>query len=158
MLCAGYAQSRNTIANIVTLNCLKICNFPYLQARGVLIATGYGLDGRSLIRGRGKIFLSCTASALALGPSQPRIQWVLGAKGPGREADHSVLSTVSRLGMVGLCLHSHICLHGIRDSTFFFLLAIRKSGGVVKLCMPYIDSHLSCTIEMFIIDVHNNSI
>jgi hypothetical protein len=40
------------------------------------------------------IFLFTTASRTALGPTQPPIQWVLGAlslevKRPGREADHS---------------------------------------------------------------------
>jgi hypothetical protein len=43
-------------------------------------------------RGLG-IFLFTTASRTALGPTQPPIQWVrgalsLGAKRPGREADH----------------------------------------------------------------------
>jgi hypothetical protein len=48
---------------------------------------------RTLYRGLG-IFLFTTASRTALGPTQPRIQWVpgalsLGVKRPGREADHS---------------------------------------------------------------------
>jgi hypothetical protein len=46
------------------------------------------------IPGRSKIFLFSTASRPALGPTQPRIQWVLGAASPeikqeGREADNS---------------------------------------------------------------------
>jgi hypothetical protein len=41
-----------------------------------------------------RIFLFTTASTTALGPTQPPIQWVLGAlslgvKRPGHEADHS---------------------------------------------------------------------
>jgi hypothetical protein len=44
------------------------------------------------------IFLFITASGTAMGPTQPPIQWVLGAlslgvKWPGREADHSPLSS-----------------------------------------------------------------
>jgi hypothetical protein len=46
-----------------------------------------------------EIFLYYTASRPALKPTQPPIQWVLGAlslgiKQPGREADHSPPSTV----------------------------------------------------------------
>jgi hypothetical protein len=60
------------------------------------IALGYGMDDRGFrVRfpmGAG-IFLFTTASRTALGPTQPPIQWVLGAlslgvKRPGREADH----------------------------------------------------------------------
>jgi hypothetical protein len=45
-----------------------------------------------------EIFISSTASISALGPSQPPIQWVpgslsSGAKGLGREADHSPISS-----------------------------------------------------------------
>jgi hypothetical protein len=48
-------------------------------------------------RGLG-IFLFTTASRTALGPTQPPMQWVpgalsLGVKRPGREADHSPLSS-----------------------------------------------------------------
>jgi hypothetical protein len=49
-----------------------------------------GFDSR---RGLG-IFFFATVSRMALGPTQPPTQWVpetlfLGAKRPGREADHS---------------------------------------------------------------------
>jgi hypothetical protein len=60
------------------------------------IALDYELDGVlefNSRRGLG-IFLFTTASRMALGPTQPPIQWVLGAislgvKQPVREADHS---------------------------------------------------------------------
>jgi hypothetical protein len=59
----------------------------------VSIVMGCGLDGRGLNPGRGMIFLLSTASRLALGPTQPPIQWLPGAisqevKRPVREADH----------------------------------------------------------------------
>jgi hypothetical protein len=61
------------------------------------IATGYGLDdrrGRSSSTDRVKNFLFSTSSRPVLGPTQPPIQWVMGAVSPGvkrqgREADHS---------------------------------------------------------------------
>jgi hypothetical protein len=61
------------------------------------IATGYGLNDegyRSSNPSRVKNFLFSTSSRLTLGPTQPPIQWVLGALSPGvkrqgREADHS---------------------------------------------------------------------
>jgi hypothetical protein len=46
-------------------------------------ATGYGLDGRGLIRGRGKDFLLSRESTPTLGPTQPPIQMVPGAISPG---------------------------------------------------------------------------
>jgi hypothetical protein len=63
------------------------------------ILTGYGLDGVGSIPGRGKNFLFFTACRPTLGPSQPPIQWVLGALSPGvkwqgREADHLPPSSV----------------------------------------------------------------
>jgi hypothetical protein len=36
-----------------------------------------------------EIFLFTTVSRMAMGLTQPPIQWVLGVKWPGREADHS---------------------------------------------------------------------
>jgi hypothetical protein len=59
------------------------------------IALGYGLDDWGLKSQQGLgIFLFTTTSRLALGPTQPPIQWVSGAlsleeKWPGCEADHS---------------------------------------------------------------------
>jgi hypothetical protein len=55
----------------------------------VSIAMGYRLDGWSLNPGRGKIFLFYITSRLALGPTQPPIQWVSGVKQLGGEVDHS---------------------------------------------------------------------
>jgi hypothetical protein len=60
------------------------------------IATGYGLDGRGIgvrVPVAAKYFLSASSTTV-LGPTQPPVQWVLGAlspgvKRPGREADHS---------------------------------------------------------------------
>jgi hypothetical protein len=57
------------------------------------------------------IFLFTTASRTALGPTQPRIQWVpgalsLGVKRPRREADHSPPSSAEVKEWVGLYLHS----------------------------------------------------
>jgi hypothetical protein len=59
------------------------------------IATGYEVDGRGSIPGRGKIFLFSTASRPVLGPSQLRILYIsgalsLGVRRPGCEADHSI--------------------------------------------------------------------
>jgi hypothetical protein len=60
------------------------------------------LDGRTRGRGSspggGKNFHFSMSSRPALGPTQPPIQWVLGAflpglKGPGREADHLVYTS-----------------------------------------------------------------
>jgi hypothetical protein len=62
------------------------------------IATGYGLDRRDLIPGRGKILFPFTSSRPTLGPTQFPIQWVPWALSPGvkrlgREIDHSPSST-----------------------------------------------------------------
>jgi hypothetical protein len=65
-----------------------------LMLRVGLAQTGYGLEFRGLIPGRGKIFLFSIAAVPSLRPTQPRIQWVQGTVFPavkwqGREADHS---------------------------------------------------------------------
>jgi hypothetical protein len=64
------------------------------------------------------IFLFTTASKTALGPTQPPIQWVLGAlslgaKRPMREADHSPPSNAEVKEWGELYLHSPIRLHGM---------------------------------------------
>jgi hypothetical protein len=58
------------------------------------IATGWTTKGLMLSSGRVKNFLFSMSSWLALGSTQPPIQWAPGAlspgiKRPGREADHS---------------------------------------------------------------------
>jgi hypothetical protein len=50
------------------------------------IATGYGLDGPGIESWWGRDFSH--TSRLALGPTQPPVQWVPGVKRPGRGADH----------------------------------------------------------------------
>jgi hypothetical protein len=63
------------------------------------IALGYGLDDRWFESQQGlRIFLFTTASRPALGPTQPRIQWVpgarsLGVKRPVNIDDHSLPSS-----------------------------------------------------------------
>jgi hypothetical protein len=69
-----------------------------------------GVLGFDSQRGLG-IFLFTTASRMALGPSQPPIQWVpgalsLGVKRPGREADHSPPSSAEIKERLELYLHS----------------------------------------------------
>jgi hypothetical protein len=82
-------------------------------------ATGWTIEvlGFNTRRGLG-IFLLTTESRTALGPTQPPIQWVLGAlsleaKRPGREADHSPPSSAEVKEWVQLYLNSPIRLHGV---------------------------------------------
>jgi hypothetical protein len=63
------------------------------RGRSVGIALGYELDDRCC-RVRFPAGLGIFLFTIALGPTQPPIQWVpgalsLGVKRPGREADHS---------------------------------------------------------------------
>jgi hypothetical protein len=76
-----------------------------------------GVLGFDFLGGLG-IFLFTTAFRTALGPTQPPIQWVLGAlslgvKRPEREADHSPPSSAEVKECVELYLHSPIRLHGL---------------------------------------------
>jgi hypothetical protein len=64
------------------------------------------------------IFLFDTMSRPALRPTQPPIQWVLGApslevKRPGGEADRSPPSSAEVKECAELYLHSPIQLHGV---------------------------------------------
>jgi hypothetical protein len=84
-------------------------------------ATGYGLDDRLIgVRfpaGVGNFF-SDTMTKPALGPTQPPLQWVpgalsLGVKRPGREADHSLLSSAEVKECVELYFHSPVRPQGM---------------------------------------------
>jgi hypothetical protein len=75
--CRGINSSVQTEVPEMPVVSLKVA---FLQDfySAVSIVTGYKLDGRGLIPGRGKRFFSSPVSRLALGPTQPPIQWVLG--------------------------------------------------------------------------------
>jgi hypothetical protein len=50
---------------------------------------GWIIEGSKLSPSKDKNILFCMLFRLALGPTQTLIQWVLGVKWPGNEADHS---------------------------------------------------------------------
>jgi hypothetical protein len=101
-----------------------------------------------------KIFLFTTASRTDLWPTQPPIQWVpealsLGAKRPGREADHSPPSSAEAKECVELHLHSPSTpswrgdqlKH--RDSFTFYLTTH-------LLCrIQYVSQRSCCLVETF---------
>jgi hypothetical protein len=74
---------------------------------------------------------------LALGPIQPPIQWVLGVKRPGREADHSPPSSaeVKNDGAItpdphtSLWLGAHSVKH--RDNFTLFSPACRENACIL---------------------------
>jgi hypothetical protein len=72
---------------------------------------GHGLNSQGSIPRRGKRFFS-TVSSLALGPTKPRNQWVLGAFSLGVKLT-THLQEKLRSGMVELYLHSPIHLYDI---------------------------------------------
>jgi hypothetical protein len=83
------------------------------------MALSYRLDDREFVSRQGLgMFLFTTASRLALGPTQPPIQWVPGAlsagiKRPGREADHSSPSS-NEVNNTWICTSTpQIRLHGV---------------------------------------------
>jgi hypothetical protein len=87
------------IPSFMKISSLMLIMFTY---DGVL-----GFDSRRELG----ILLFTTASRTALGPTQPPSQWVpgalsLGIKRPGREADHSHLSSAEVKECVKLYLHS----------------------------------------------------
>jgi hypothetical protein len=72
----------------------------------------------SVGRGWELMFLFTTASRMALGLTQPPIQWLPGAlslevRQPGLEADHSPPFNAEVKECMELYLHSPICLHGV---------------------------------------------
>jgi hypothetical protein len=103
---------------------------------------GYRLDDRRFQSRQGLgIFLFTTVSRPTLEPIQPPIQWrsgavFLGAKRPGRKADHSLPTSAEAKECVELYLHSPVRLHGVvlslkkhrNNSNFTFL----RYGKVVK--------------------------
>jgi hypothetical protein len=76
-------------------------------------STGYGLDGRGV-----GVRVLFTSSKLALGSTQPPIQWLSGLfprglKRTGREADHSPPTSAEVKNNVDLYIHSPTRLHGV---------------------------------------------
>jgi hypothetical protein len=105
------------------------------------IATDYMLDDRYSISGRGKIFLLSVASTLALGSTEPHMQWVPealspGGKAAGRETNH--LPPLSAEVRKGGTIPPLTSLHGkalkyiikYRDKFIFFLNMFESSMKV----------------------------
>jgi hypothetical protein len=124
------------VKNLVICKCFLVL----IEGRDISvdIATGYGLDGRGSIPGKGQIFLFSTASIPVLGPVQPAIQWVPGPLSPevkrqGREADHSPPSSAEAKNSAAISpipntpswRFPYLIKH--RDS-FTFLASIDTSG------------------------------
>jgi hypothetical protein len=65
---------------------------------GLQVTSGYGLDGRVSIPGRGKIFLVSITSIPALGPTQAPAQWVPGT--PSSEINSVLLEAVTKQRLV----------------------------------------------------------
>jgi hypothetical protein len=95
-----------------------------------------GFDSR---RGLG-IFLFTTACRTALGPTKPPIQWLpgalsLGVERPGREADHSPLSSAEVKERMELYIHSpnmpswHGAQKNHRDFTFYVMKTMWRLSG-----------------------------
>jgi hypothetical protein len=77
------------------------------------VVRGFGFRGGGL-----RVFLFSTASRLALGPTQPPIQWILealspGPKRPGREGDHSRPSSAEVKNAWRYTSTSPIRVHGV---------------------------------------------
>jgi hypothetical protein len=93
----SYSLQRGITFEVLPLSscALSPTMLPLLETFLQLWATGWtiGVLGFDSQRGLG-IFLFTTVSRTALGPTQPPVQWTIGAlsrgvKRPGREADHS---------------------------------------------------------------------
>jgi hypothetical protein len=85
---SGAAMHEHTFYSYSQISC-KLIFLRHIYRRwdsSVGIAMGYRLNGRGSITGRVKIFLFSTASRPALRPTQPSIQWVLGALPGGKAA------------------------------------------------------------------------
>jgi hypothetical protein len=87
------------------------------------------LDGQDSIPNKGKIFLYSTRSRLALGPTQPPLQWVpwlfLREKSSWSVKLTTHLHLVSISKMMELYLHSLISLHGVE----LYLYLVREFPG-----------------------------
>jgi hypothetical protein len=108
----GFAEKREM--------CLAFYRIPFQEDllqrsrdSSVDIETGYGpgFDSR-----QGQEIFIC--STMALGPTQPHIQWVLralslGIKRSGYEADDTHFHLVLRSRMVEMYLHFSTCLHNV---------------------------------------------
>jgi hypothetical protein len=122
-------MSSTDLVGIMNLSRAVIAQSVYGWPTGWTIGV-LGFDSR---RGLG-IFPFTTVSRMALGPTQPPIQWVpgtlsLGAKRPGREADHSPPSSAevknaSSYTSTPQYIFMAWCLVKHRDSftCFYFLL------------------------------------
>jgi hypothetical protein len=139
----------------------------------VVIATGYELNGQGLTPSKGKIFLSSTVFRLDLGPTQPPIQWVLGALSPGlkslaREADYSPPSNaevknggaIPPLSHISSWLSAKLIMHNVKF-TFFTTFSIDSNvihEAVILLIVICVENSVmevqSCALENKFIEIN----
>jgi hypothetical protein len=119
------------------------------------VSMGYTQDSRGWIPGRDKAFLFSTTSRPVLGPTQPLIQWVLGAlflgvKRSGREAEingysyHSCVRGVS----VGHRLDSRGWILG-RGKLFFYSTTSRQVLVASQPPIQWVPGALSSPVKTF---------